>query len=387
MELAAEFSSAINPSIKKDPQDQALAYAESIINTVRDPLIALDQDLKVVTASRAFYAVFKVNPAETIGQFIYDLGNKQWDIPKLRELLETILPQKTSFDNYEIEHVFSTIGKRTMLLNARQIDEVLGRKRIILLAIEDITERKTAEEAITRLDTALKLRVVELETANKELEAFSYSISHDLRAPLRHIDGFVGLLQKSSADKLGEKGAHQLSVISGAAQKMGRLIDDLLIFSHIARATMQKTTVNADAIVKEVILELGSVIAGRRIEWKIASLPDMAGDYSMLKQVFANLIQNAVKYSSNRQDALIEIGSLDGGKETEYFVRDNGAGFDMQYVGKLFGVFQRLHTAEEFEGTGIGLANVRRIILRHGGRTWAEGILDNGATFHFSLPK
>jgi len=369
-------------------KEQALAYVESIINTVRDPLLALDQDLRVVTASQAFYEVFKVSSQETIGQFIYDLGNKQWDIPKLRDLLETILPEKTTFDNYELEHNFSTIGKRTMLLNARQIDEVLGKKRIILLAIEDITERKEAEEVIAKLDKGLKQRAQELEAANKELEAFSYSISHDLRAPLRHIDGFIGILRKSSADKLDAKGLHQLNVISDSAKQMGNLIDALLFFSRIGRVVMEKNFVNANKIVQSVVSDLQPDIKDRDIEWKLGTLPPMEGDPSMLKQVFANLIQNAVKYTGNRLKAIIEVGSTDAENgEDEFFVRDNGAGFDMQYVGNLYGVFQRLHTIEEFEGTGIGLANVRRIITRHGGRTWAEGIVDNGATFYFSLPK
>src|SRR6185436_19674204 len=169
----------------------------------------------------------------TIGQFVYDLGNKQWDIPKLRDLLETILPQKTTFNDYELEHVFSTIGRRTMLLNARQIDEVLGKKRIILLAIEDITARKEAEEVIAKLDADLKVHAAELEAANKELEAFSYSISHDLRAPLRHIDGFVDLLKKSSASKLDERGARQLGIIADSARQMGCLIDALLLFCRM----------------------------------------------------------------------------------------------------------------------------------------------------------
>lgn len=365
----------------------ALAYAESIINTIRDPLLALDQHLRVVTASRAFYNVFKVNPEETLGQFIYDLGNKQWDIPRLRDLLETILPQKASFDNYEIEHVFSSIGKRTMLLNARQIDEALGNESIILLAIEDITERKEAEEIISKLSTELKLHSAELEVANKDLEAFSYSISHDLRAPLRHIDGFVDLLRKSSASKLDDKGLRQLGIIADSAKQMGRLIDALLLFCRMGRVAMEKRAVDANGVVKDVVSDLLIETRGRNIEWRVATMPFMEGDPALLKQVFANLIQNAVKYTAKRESALIEIGATEANGHTEYFVRDNGAGFDMQYASKLFGVFQRLHTSEEFEGTGVGLANVRRIVMRHGGQTRAEGAVGVGAAFYFSLPK
>lgn len=365
----------------------ALAYAESIINTIRDPLLALDQHLRVVTASRAFYNVFKVNPEETLGQFIYDLGNKQWDIPRLRDLLETILPQKASFDNYEIEHVFSSIGKRTMLLNARQIDEALGNESIILLAIEDITERKEAEEIISKLSTELRMHSAELEVANKDLEAFSYSISHDLRAPLRHIDGFVDLLRKSSASKLDDRGLRQLGIIADSAKQMGRLIDALLLFCRMGRVAMEKRAVDANEVVKDVVSDLLMETRGRNIEWRVATMPVMEGDPALLKQVFANLIQNAVKYTAKRESALIEIGATEANGLTEYFVRDNGAGFDMQYATKLFGVFQRLHTSEEFEGTGVGLANVRRIVMRHGGQTRAEGAVGVGATFYFSLPK
>jgi signal transduction histidine kinase len=232
-------------------------------------------------------------------------------------------------------------------------------------------------------------RTAQLEAANKELEAFSYSVSHDLRAPLRHIDGFAGLLAKNSARSLDENGRRYLATISGAAKRMGRLIDDLLSFSRTGRSELNCTLVDQDALVAAVLRDGRFEQSGRPIDWQIAPLPLVRADAAMLRQVWSNLLENAVKYSGNTERPRVEIGASVDAKSGEhlFFVRDNGVGFDMQYVDKLFGVFQRLHSVSEFEGTGIGLANVRRIIARHGGRTWAEGAVGKGATFFFSLRK
>jgi len=212
-------------------------------------------------------------------------------------------------------------------------------------------------------------------------------VSHDLRAPLRHIDGYAALLSKSAGDALGDKPRRYLQTISDSAKQMGQLIDDLLVFSRMGRQDMLRTTVNLDQLVTTVLHDLRLDLQGRTISWTIQPLPPVLGDPAMLRQVFMNLISNAVKFTATRTNAEITIGATNRSlSEAEIFVRDNGVGFDMQYVNKLFGVFQRLHRNDEFEGTGIGLANVRRIIHRHGGRTWAEGALDQGATFYFSLP-
>ncbi len=261
-------------------------------------------------------------------------------------------------------------------------------QKLIYASARDITERKRTNEQILELNLELQRRAEQLETANKELEAFSYSVSHDLRAPLRHIDGFVKILEKQSGPNLDERGHRYLGIIADSARQMGTLIDDLLVFSRMSRTALRCSKVAMNSLVHEAVDALQMETHGRQITWKIGELPEVDADPAMLRQVWINLVANAIKYTRPRNPAEIEMGCAAAANgEFVFFVRDNGVGFDMQYLHKLFGVFQRLHRAEEFEGTGIGLANVRRIISRHGGRTWAEGKPDGGATFYFSLPK
>ena len=266
-----------------------------------------------------------------------------------------------------------------------------GRVTRLLGIRVDVTERKAAEEALRRLNMELDRRVLtrtaQLEAASKEMHEFTYTVSHDLRAPLRHIDGFLELLQKAIGTALDEQGRHCMDAISGAARKMGLLIDDLLSFSRMGRHAMSFQRVVLEDLVRDIMREFEPDTAGRSIDWRIGNLPVVSGDGAMLRTVLVCLISNALKFTHPREKARIEIGSQPGhDSEAVIFVRDNGVGLDMAYADKLFGVFQRLHRAEEFEGTGIGLANVRRIIARHGGRTWAEGRIGQGATFYFSLP-
>jgi PAS domain S-box-containing protein len=254
-------------------------------------------------------------------------------------------------------------------------------------AVRDITERKLRDKDIRGLNQQLSRRSGELEATNKELEAFAYSISHDLRAPLRHMVGYTELLQKNASSILDDKGRRYMMMILDSAKRMGTLIDDLLAFSRIGRAETRETMVSLEQLVKEVQNEVWQETEGRNIIWKIGPLPNLYGDRSMLKLAFVNLISNAIKFTRMRPQPEIEIGCAD--KRTDgmvVFVRDNGVGFDMKYVNKLFGVFQRLHRVDEFEGTGIGLATVQRIIHRHGGQVWVEGQVGVGATFYFSLP-
>ena len=253
---------------------------------------------------------------------------------------------------------------------------------------QEVAERTQQAREIRVLNEELEKRSQALEGSNKELEAFAYSVSHDLRAPLRHMAGFAELLHKTTASKLDDKAQRYLRTILDSAQRMGNLIDDLLAFSRIGRVETQKAAVNLDQLVKEAMGEVQHEIHGREIEWRIDKLPVCYGDRSMLRLVLVNLLSNAVKFTRARAKAEIEVGCGNGSAdEVVVFVKDNGAGFDMRYVDKLFGVFQRLHHVDAFEGTGIGLATVQRIIHRHGGKVRAEGALDRGATFYFSVPK
>ncbi len=254
----------------------------------------------------------------------------------------------------------------------------------------DVTEQHFAQHAVKELNEALERRVqertVELQEANRELESFSYSVSHDLRAPLRHIAGFAELLHQRAGKGLDETARDYLQTIAESAAEGGKLVDDLLAFSRMGRAELKRLEVDLSEVVHEVQRELAPELKGRQVTWHVAPLPEVEADPALLRSAVKNLLANAVKYTRRKEDALIEVGAASEAGEAHVWVKDNGVGFDMRYADKLFGVFQRLHPEDDFEGTGIGLAHVRRIVSRHGGRVWAEGRPDEGATFHFTLP-
>jgi len=257
---------------------------------------------------------------------------------------------------------------------------------IVAQFYQDISGRLRTQRSIEDLHSQASARATQLEEALRELDSFSYSVSHDLRAPVRHIASFAELLAQADGPALSERGRHYLETIQHAARDMGRLVDDFLAFAHSGRAEVRKVPTSMAGLVEGVLNRMAPECQGRAIRWEVAALPSAPVDPVLMESVFENLLGNAVKFTRDRTEAVIEIGCRTGAQEHAFFVRDNGAGFDPRYADKLFGVFQRLHTRQEFTGTGVGLANVQRIIQRHGGRIWAEGAVGRGATFHFTLP-
>lgn len=354
------------------------ALMESILDNTPSSVFIKDLAGRYLLVNRQFAEVAGRTREEIQGKTVFEISRKDL-AQKADEHFQTVMKTEKAVVFEEI--VQHPDGPHPHLAVKFPVRDTAGKIWAMAGISTDITERKRVEQEVKAANEQLR-------AANQELEAFSYSVSHDLRAPLRHIDGFVGLLRKQSMEKLNEKETRYLDVIANAARQMGALIDDLLIFSRMSRTELRRAPVALGSLVEESIKGMQNEFEGRQINWKISALPAVEGDMAMLRQVWVNLISNAVKYTRTRKPAEIEVGCQDElNGEWIFFVRDNGVGFDMQYAHKLFGVFQRLHRPDEFEGTGIGLANVRRIVFRHGGRTWAEGKPDGGAIFYFSLPK
>jgi len=362
-----------------------ISERSSLLNLTHDTIFVRDMSDSIRYWNRGAEELYGWTPEQAIGK-----GS--------RELLRTVLPLPLD----DIQAEFLRTGRWEGELKHTKADgtQVIVASRwslrrdereqpiAVLETNNDITVRKRWEQEIQSLNQELANRSTELEAINKELEAFAYSVSHDLRAPLRHIASYTELLRKKASSNLNEKCSHYIEMTLDSANRMGKLIDDLLAFSRIGRTETQKTLFSLTQLVREALTEVRDDAEGRNIAWKIGALPDFYGDRSMLRLVLVNLISNAIKFTRTRPQAEIEIGCADGNSdELVVLVRDNGVGFDMRYVNKLFGVFQRLHQADAFEGTGIGLATVQRIIHRHGGRVWAESVVDSGATFYFSVPK
>ena len=357
----------------------------SLLNLTHDTIFVRDMSDIITYWNRGAEELYGWTAEEAIGKHSHQLLQTDFPIP-----IEEVRAELLHTGRWEGELRKSKAdGSRVVVASRWSLrQDEQGRAVAILETNNDITERKRREEDIQNLNLELAKRSTELESINKELEAFAYSISHDLRAPLRHMAGYTELLQKRASSVVDEKSKHYMAMTLDSAKRMGNLIDDLLAFSRIGRAETQKTLVNLPQLVGEALTEVRQDTEGRNIAWKIGALPNFYGDRSMLRLVLVNLISNALKFTRTRTQAEIEVGCADGSSdELVVFIRDNGVGFDMKYVNKLFGVFQRLHQAAEFEGTGIGLATVQRIIHRHGGKVWAEGVVDKGATFYFSAPR
>jgi two-component system CheB/CheR fusion protein len=376
----------------KISEDESREYAESIINTVREPLIAMDQDLRVVSVSRSFYEVFKVKPEETVGHLIYDLGNKQWDIPKLRELLETILPQKATFDNYEVEHDFAGIGRRIMLLNARQIHRVLGKKRIILLAIEDITERREIETGLEKAHEELKDLAVELKRAARVKSEFLANMSHELRTPLNSINGFSEVLFDETFGPLNEKQKQYVNNVLTSGKHLLLLINQILDMAKVEAGKMKLTlsSLSMKSLLNDISLLVADMVAKKRIvmELEIAeNMPNIEADDLKVKEIIYNLLSNAVKFTP--EGGKIGMRAKQLGSEIEVVVWDTGVGIAAENMGKIFEGFFRVDTpySRVTEGTGLGLPLSKKLVELHGGKFSVESKgLNQGTSVRFTLP-
>jgi len=358
-----------------------------LFESARDGILILEAETGRISDVNPFLVeLLGFSRDEIIGKTVGELSPFK-DIESNKVMLERL--QKEGYVRYEDLPLESRDGRRIPVEIVSNVYQC-GERNVIQCNIRDITKQKLAQDQIRSLNTELEQRVaertVQMQTTNDELESFSYSVSHDLRAPLRHIkDDVVKLLQNGAQS---EKNLVCLAMITKSVNRMRDLIDDLLAFSRAARAELVKTAVNLDELVRATMKDFDGETRARQITWKIQPLPTVQADRTLLRMVFVNLMSNAVKFTSARAEAKIEIGCIHKKNgDNIIYIRDNGAGFDPNYAGKLFGPFQRLHSYEEFEGTGIGLANARRIILRHGGRIWAEGVVNCGATFFFCLPK
>ncbi|MET0808392.1 MAG: ATP-binding protein, partial [Pseudoxanthomonas sp.] len=371
---------------------RASARAMAVLQTVREPIVLLDANQQVIMHNAAFSELYGLDK-DTSVHALDEVGEGAWKDPVIRQRLADVLARGRELWDFEHEQRTAAGLLRTLLINARLM--VLPDKDdgVVLMTLSDISAQKATQQRITDLNRQLEGKVDQVSDVNRELEAFSYSVSHDLRAPLRHVAGFSDKLRRHLGEGADDKSSHYLKVIGDSAKRMSELIDDLLVYSRLGRSALRLQAVDMQSLVEETrsMLEANARNEpgheSHRIEWKIGSLPMLVADQNMMRQVWQNLLGNAIKYSGKQPVAVIEVGhELDPDGSHHFSVRDNGAGFDMEYAGKLFGVFQRLHKPSEYAGTGIGLASVRRVLTRHGGRIWAEAAIDQGATFHFVIP-
>lgn len=369
---------------------RASGRASAVLDTVREPIVLADHDLRVVLHNAAFTELYGVDDT-ALRQPLGEIGAGAWQDDETQRRLRDVLARGRELWDFQRTQRTADGIERIMLINARRMSLPDSDDDVVLVTASDVTAQKTSELQIRELNRQLEGKVDQVSEVNRELEAFSYSVSHDLRAPLRHIAGFADKLGRHLGDGVDDKSRHYLDVISGSAKRMSALIDDLLVYSRLGRSALRLQMLDVQSMVQDTRALLDANAHAEHpdhtIQWKIGTLPVLVADENMLRQVWLNLLGNAVKYSSRSEPAVIEVHHAYQDDGSHHFsVRDNGAGFDMAYAGKLFGVFQRLHAPSEFPGTGIGLASVRRVLVRHNGRIWAESEPGQGATFHFTLP-
>lgn len=359
--------------------------AESILSALAEPILLLDASLVAVLANPAFCNAFLADPIDLPGKSLTDLIGTENGSIKLATRLDSVIADDTRMEEIEFHLTPQTGTAKTLLVSAKCIHLGGAPTAMLLLEIRDVTREKDAERKIQELNEALRQRGAELEVINQELEFFTHAASHDLRSPLRLTNKIASLLLEDRMSSLPEASAQKIQMIIDSTDEMGKLIDDLLVFSRVKHEPMRKRLVNVERLAHEAMAELREEYEHRNLDVSIEKLPAGNADPALLKQVFMNLLGNAFKFTGQRETAVIRVGFTLSQDETIYYVRDNGIGFDMDRAAQMFKPFHRLHNSHGFEGSGIGLALVKRIVDYHGGRLWAEGAASQGATIYFAL--